>query len=415
MANSSRAAQTVTLCTGTATTTDSYYSAEWQLLEEDVTTNPGCGPVTVTASQYVWGLGYIDDLVLRDDDSSSGNLGKASSGLGRRIYVLQDANYDVTALTDTIGTVLERLMYDPYGSITVLTASWGSTTDAYGWEYFWQGGRYDTTTQLYNFRYRDYDPALGAWTEQDPLRYVNGPDVYQMELSNPVNGLDPFGQAEHTKGARKSTQDQHEATRSGDAELKDDRMEYSPTGGNEAKDAARAQREEAAAKQAAKEASEAAKAAKEAEKAAMSPEAKEALEKALRDLANQLDRRAAKKAASKLSKCVPWLGAAIAVAEFATNRAAKGNAGAVANAALDAIPGISDLKAAGELATGQDLIPDQNDLPGARTHDYMQKNNIPEATDYGLYNDTINGLRILDDANRANGLPSVDPFDPPNQ
>ena len=168
-------------------------AAKWQVLEEDVTTNPGCGPVTVTASQYVWGLGYIDDLVLRDDDSSSGNLGKASSGLGRRIYVLQDANYNVTALTDTSGNVLERLMYDPYGSITVLTASWGGTTDAYGWEYFWQGGRYDTTTQLYNFRFRDYDPALAAWTEQDPAGYVNGPDVYQMELSNPVTGWDPFG------------------------------------------------------------------------------------------------------------------------------------------------------------------------------------------------------------------------------
>jgi len=32
-----------------------------------------------------------------------------------RFYVQQDANYNVTAITDDAGTVLERYQYDPYG------------------------------------------------------------------------------------------------------------------------------------------------------------------------------------------------------------------------------------------------------------------------------------------------------------
>jgi hypothetical protein len=44
-------------------------------------------------NQYVWSLAYVNALVLRDDNSSTGSYGKTSSGLGRRIYVQQDANF----------------------------------------------------------------------------------------------------------------------------------------------------------------------------------------------------------------------------------------------------------------------------------------------------------------------------------
>ena len=40
-----------------------------------------------------------------------------------------------------------------------------------------------------------YSPAIGRWMEQDPTgaEYVDGPNLYQLEVSNPVNGVDPFG------------------------------------------------------------------------------------------------------------------------------------------------------------------------------------------------------------------------------
>jgi hypothetical protein len=80
--------------------------------------------------QYVWDLRYVDACVLRDRDSGSnsgtGNLGKTGSGLDERLYYLQDANFNVTALAQGtpshrgIGKVVERFACNPYGRATVL-------------------------------------------------------------------------------------------------------------------------------------------------------------------------------------------------------------------------------------------------------------------------------------------------------
>lgn len=92
--------------------TDLYYGGtdDWQVLEEK--------QGSATKAQNVWSQTYIDDVVLRDRDadnnSGTGNLGKSGSGLEERLYVQHDANHNVTALTDTSGTVQERFIYDPY-------------------------------------------------------------------------------------------------------------------------------------------------------------------------------------------------------------------------------------------------------------------------------------------------------------
>src|SRR6185437_6183400 len=125
-ANSDRTTETEN-----STTTTLYYSSSMQVLEE----RQGS---TVTA-QNVWGIGYVNQLVLRDDNSTNGSLGKTSSGLGERLYVQQDANYNVTALVNTSGTVLQRYIYTPYGVQTVLSPSWATTTDGYNWRTTFQG------------------------------------------------------------------------------------------------------------------------------------------------------------------------------------------------------------------------------------------------------------------------------------
>ncbi len=50
--------------------------------------------------QYVYGQGYIDDVVLRDRaaDDSNGDLGIAGSGLNERLYYQQDREFNVVAL-----------------------------------------------------------------------------------------------------------------------------------------------------------------------------------------------------------------------------------------------------------------------------------------------------------------------------
>ena len=155
-------------------TTYSYYSADWQDLEDDA---PGGSGSAITT--YVWGQSYIDDLVARDD------------GSGNRLYVQQDANHNVTALVNTTG-VVERFIYDPYGVVTVLNSTWGTTTDAYSWSYRFQGGRYDPVSGLYNFRARDYSPTLGRWMQADAA-YFDGANLYEAYQSGPVDGVDPLG------------------------------------------------------------------------------------------------------------------------------------------------------------------------------------------------------------------------------
>ena len=57
-------------------------------------------------------------------------------------------------------------------------------------------GRFDVTSELYHFRFRDYSPTLGRWTSLDPLRYDAGDvNLYRVVCNAPTNFTDPTGQA----------------------------------------------------------------------------------------------------------------------------------------------------------------------------------------------------------------------------
>ncbi len=77
-----------------------FYSNQWQVLKERVGDNS-------VDRQFIWGLRYIDDLVLRDRSTE-------------RLYALQDANWNVTAVVNTSGAVEERYQYTAYGLPTFL-------------------------------------------------------------------------------------------------------------------------------------------------------------------------------------------------------------------------------------------------------------------------------------------------------
>jgi RHS repeat-associated protein len=156
-----------------ANVTDLYYSAAWQVVEERTGGN---------VTQYVWSPVYVDALIERD------------SG-GQRLYVQQDANWNVTAIVDSTGNPKERYAYDPYGQPSVLAPDWTARASSlFAWNYLHQGGRLDSTSGLYNFRLRDYSPTLGRWTSEDLLRYGAGDsDLYGYVGSQPTGFTDPFG------------------------------------------------------------------------------------------------------------------------------------------------------------------------------------------------------------------------------
>jgi len=161
--------------TASGTTRDAYYSDQWQVLEERVSTTESRAAALKTPArrslvsstsvdrQFVWGLRYIDDLVLRD---------RSTTGvLNERLYALQDANWNMIAVASTAGAVQERYRYSPYGVPAFLSASFTPATldGSYSWETLYCGYRWDADTGLYQVRNRYLNPQLGAWISRDPL------------------------------------------------------------------------------------------------------------------------------------------------------------------------------------------------------------------------------------------------------
>jgi RHS repeat-associated protein len=124
--------------------------------------------------------------------------GDAATGV-ERVYVVQDANFNVTSIigkNETDWEVIERYIFDPYGERTVLNADWTVDTDGlsdFNFVHGHQGGRHDLAVGLVDFRNRFLDTSLGRWTRQDPLGYVDGMSLYNSYRNAPVRFLDPAG------------------------------------------------------------------------------------------------------------------------------------------------------------------------------------------------------------------------------
>ncbi len=162
---------------------DLYYDAAWQVLEER------WGGVSTATIQYIWSPVYIDALILRD--RSSANNGT----LDERLWVQQDANWNITALINGSGTVIERYDYDPFGLRTVLDASFNvRSSSSYGWNYAFQGLRLDTVSGFYYARRRDLSPTMGRPIQSDPLSFGSGDtNFYCWEGDSPETNRDPSG------------------------------------------------------------------------------------------------------------------------------------------------------------------------------------------------------------------------------
>ncbi len=98
----------------------------------------------------------------------------------------------VVAITNNAGTILERYLYEPYGSFKIYNSSWEyishSTINP---PVMFTGQRWIPEIGLYDFGARYYDADIGLWTSVDPKReYHSG---YNYVGNNPVNAIDPNG------------------------------------------------------------------------------------------------------------------------------------------------------------------------------------------------------------------------------
>ena len=136
-----------------------YYTDRWQCVEER--TASGDLIAADPDSQHVWGTGYVDHLILRDRDTT------ANGTLDERLYALYDANWNVTALVDASGSVLERYTYAGYGTLEVRNATFQPTgsPSAYAWPYTYTTRRLDPETGLMYYRNRMYHHRVGKVCE----------------------------------------------------------------------------------------------------------------------------------------------------------------------------------------------------------------------------------------------------------
>jgi RHS repeat-associated protein len=162
-----------------------YYSSAWQILEERL----GETPATASADrQFVWGLRYIDDCVLRDRTTTS--------TLAERLYALQDANWSVTVLIDRTGTVQERYAYSAYGVVLFLNAGFTPiASSAFDWEKLYCGYKYDVSTGLYSVRFRGLNSVVGCWLSADPLGFLIDINIRRYVYGNPLSLIDALGLA----------------------------------------------------------------------------------------------------------------------------------------------------------------------------------------------------------------------------
>jgi RHS repeat-associated protein len=167
---------------------DYYYNENYQLLE--VRKNNDVDPL----EQYVWDIRYIDAPILRYRDAATDGT------MEETLYVTFDANYDITGLFDpATGNCVERFWYTPYGKQAVLDANFTADADGlsdYSWRLGHQGLMHDSETGLIYNRARYRHPTLGRFIARDANpagQFNDGPNLYQIVLSNPLSMMDAPG------------------------------------------------------------------------------------------------------------------------------------------------------------------------------------------------------------------------------
>jgi RHS repeat-associated protein len=142
--------------------------------------------------QNVWSPRYIDSLILRDENTDQDGVCDDA-----KVFYLADANYNVTALVDTSGNVVERYVYSPYGEVTVLDADFSADADGvsdYVNTTLYTGREFDVATGVMYYRARCYHAGLGRFLSRDPAVYAAGDiSLYRYVDNSALTFVDPEG------------------------------------------------------------------------------------------------------------------------------------------------------------------------------------------------------------------------------
>lgn len=114
---------------------------------------------------------------------------------GKNYYYHADALGSITAITDDNIVVLETCRYKIYGTPTIRDSAGKEIPQStIGNTRLFAAREYELEIGFYNNRARYYDPGRGAFTQEDPIGFNGGVNLYAYVMDNPVNFTDPMGQ-----------------------------------------------------------------------------------------------------------------------------------------------------------------------------------------------------------------------------
>jgi RHS repeat-associated protein len=111
-------------------------------------------------------------------------LAELSSG-GASFYE-GDALGSITSLTNPGGTIANTYTYDSFGNVTNFTGTLSNP-------FRFTGRESDPETGLYYYRARYFDPNVGRFVSEDPIRFYGGTNFYRYVRNNPARYGDRFG------------------------------------------------------------------------------------------------------------------------------------------------------------------------------------------------------------------------------
>jgi RHS repeat-associated protein len=101
-------------------------------------------------------------------------------------YYHADGLGSITSLTGNTGQSVATYTYDSFGNTTPNEAIFNP--------YRYTAREQDPETGLYYYRARYYDPSIGRFLNEDPVRFWGGIDFYKYVDNNPTNSVDPSGE-----------------------------------------------------------------------------------------------------------------------------------------------------------------------------------------------------------------------------
>jgi RHS repeat-associated protein len=147
---------------------------------------------------------YNGDTISEEIDASGTELASytqydgvdeplAQTRAGINSHYQQDDLNSVTSLSSTSGTPVKTFTYDAFGNLTASTGNIANT-------FQYTGRDFDAETGLRYYRARYYDPQVGRFLSEDPIRFGGGINFYDYVENQPTNLTDAGGLRGGPKG-----------------------------------------------------------------------------------------------------------------------------------------------------------------------------------------------------------------------